>query len=489
MKVAASIVFSVSSFISLVFMARYVDEAYGMMMWGMSFVTLFNAAMDLSFHAANIKKISEGKDLNKCVSTYLAIRIMISVMMICLVLSSSLLMGCLGINFPEEFWMVTWVFIVYYVLDNLLFVMNGTFIGRLEAGKESVVLAVSYLVRAAFLITFALLGVSAVVLSMGYVIGLVCALIVAYILFRPLKVRLVRPAFFREYVAFIAPLALPGILISVIAYADKILIGASFDEIEVGFYTAAAGVVYSLITLGSVMNSLLLSHMTKLYAEGKKEEARNTLWAAQKYLAVIMLPATAFFLIFGRETAVALFGAGFANSGPILTVLGFNIFLTILTGMFAQVLLSMNRAGPYGRAAAVYALFTLALFSIMIPGGTLDSVAGGVGAATALVAGNFLFVVLLTVIIKRSGASGLYPRIYIHMISAAAVGALLYMIRMYFEPSDIIWLILLAFLSMAVYSLILIAVKEITRKDVAFIKNTLDPRNIYDDLKDELKGT
>ena len=485
MKVAASVVFSVSSFISLIVMARYVGEAYGMMMWGMSLVAMFNTTLDIGFHSVNIKKISEGKDLNKCVSTYLAIRIVISAVMICLLLMSALLIGD---GFPDEFWMVTMVFTLYYVLDNFVLVINGTFIGRLDAGKESLVLTSTYIVRSASLIMFAFLGASAVILSFGYVLGAVCSLAVGYTLFRSLKVKLVRPVFFREYASFVLPLALPSILMSVIAFVDKVLIGAYYGELDVAFYTAATGITFSLVTLGAVMNGLLLSHMTRLNTEGNKDESRNTLWAAQKYLAVIMLPATAFLLVFGSETAVALFGPGFADSGPVLAVLALNIFLAVLIGMFAQVLFSVGRTGLYGKVAVIYAVFTLTLFLILIPGELLGLPAGGVGAAISVVTGNILFVVLLTFVIKRSGSPGLYPRIYIHVLAAVVVGIMLYAVRTYLGPENIIWLIVLAIISVAVYSLILAVVREITKKDIVFIKESLDPRNIYEDLRDEFKG-
>ena len=488
MKVVASAIFSVSSFISLIFMTRYVGEAYGMMMWGMSLVAMINSALDIGFHSANIKKVSEGKDISRCVSTYLAIRAAMSAVTVCAVLSASLLMNHFNGGFPAEFWAVTSVFILYFVLDNFLLVMTGTFIGKMDAGKESAVLTTEYLVRAAFLIVFAVMGASAVILSFGYIAGVAAALIVSFLLFRPLKVRLVRPAFFREYASFAAPLAVPLVLIAVIASVDKVIIGMYHGELEVGFYTAAAGIIYSLVTLGTVMNGLLLSHMSKLNKEGRRDEARKTLWAAQKYLAVLMLPATVFLLMFGNEAAVALFKAGFASSGPVLSVLGLNIYLAVLAGMLSQVLLSMNRTVLYGKSAAVYAVLTLVLFFVLIPGRFFDGPSGAVGAAAALVIGNFVFVVLLVIATRMAGTFSVYPRIYIHVAAALCVFAMLYGIKEYLGPSGILWLVALAFLSVAVYAAMLIAVREITKKDILFIRETVSPKNIYEDLKDEMRG-
>jgi len=487
MKVIASIIFSASSFISLIFMTRYVGEAYGMMMWGMSMVAMVNTALDMGFHSANIKKVSEGKDISRCVSTYLAVRIAISSLMALIVLTISLALSYYSDGFPSEFWMVTWVFILYYVLDNILVVMTGTFIGNMDAGKESIVLTTEYLLRSVSLMIFSVMGSTAVVLSFGYIIGVVCALAVSLFLFRSLKVRLVRPAFFKEYVSFVVPLALPVMLIAVMGYIDKFMIGTYHNELEVGFYAAAAGVIYSFVTLGVVMNGLLLSHMTKLNKEGKRDEARNTLWSAQKYLAVLMLPATAFLLIFGNETAVALFKDGFADSGPVLSVLAVGIFLTVLAGMLAQVLLSAGHNVVFGRSAIVYTVFTIALFFVLIPGYFFDDIGGAVGAALAVVIGSALYLTLLSISAKRKGLFSIYPRLYIHLAAAGIVLAILYCVKEHLSPSGLIPLILLAFLTLALYAVILAIVKEITKDDIRFVRDTLSPKNIYDDLVDEMR--
>jgi len=488
-KIITSIIFSVSSFVSLIFMTRYVGEAYGMMMWGMSLVATFNAALEMGFTSANIKKVSEGMDLGKCVSTYLCIRIVISVLIVGLTLLSSLIISYSNGGFPAEFWMVTGVFVLYYVMENILIVMTGTFIGKMDAGKESAVLATSYLIRSASLIIFAVMSVSAVVLSFGYVIGTACALIVSLVLFRSMKVRIVRPAFFKEYWSFAAPLAVPVILMAVVAHVDKVMIGAFYGELEVGYYTAASGIVYALVTLGTVVNGLLLSHMSRLRNEGREEDARNTLWAAQKYLAVLMLPATVFLLMFGNETAVALFKDGFADSGPVLSLLAAGIYLVILSGMFSQTLFSMNHPASYGRVAIVYAASAILMFIVLIPGKVFGDVYGASGAAMAVLISNLLFVVLLTVTLRHLGGPNIYPRSYIHVAAAATVMGLLYLTKIYLEPSGIIELMLLALMSIAVYGIILVAVREITRKDIKFIKHTLNPKKIYEDLVDEMKNS
>jgi len=200
-----------------------------------------------------------------------------------------------------------------------------------------------------------------------------------------------------------------------------------------------------------------------------------------------MLPATVFLVMFGNETAIMLFGEGFAESGPVLSVLAFNIYIVTLSGLLTYAMLSMNRTKSYGKIATVYAVITMLLFVLIIPGNLSGIASGAVGAATALVAGSFLFVLLLIAATKRLGIPGLYPRTYIHVITATILLILLYHVKSYFVPSGFIPLMLLALMSVAVYTGIILAVKEITKSDIKFIRDTLNPKNIYEDLMDEMR--
>lgn len=52
------------------------------MMWGMSFVAVFNAVSDFGFHTANIKSVAEGRDQNACFPSYFAVKMILTTIMV-----------------------------------------------------------------------------------------------------------------------------------------------------------------------------------------------------------------------------------------------------------------------------------------------------------------------------------------------------------------------------------------------------------------------
>jgi O-antigen/teichoic acid export membrane protein len=294
----------------------------------------------------------------------------------------------------------------------------------------------------------------------------------------------------REYLRFAFPLALPISLIAAIMFVDKAVIGAFWGSMEVGYYAAAYGLFFAFVTVGTLMNTLMLSHMTRLYSKGKTDDMNNTLWTSQRYLAAFLLPVAAFLVIFGNDAAVILFGRDFAESGPIISLLALVIYPMTLGNIMSHVLLSTNRNVSYGRVSMIYAVSVIVMFFLFVPSEMLGIRLFGLGAAGAalsLLIGSLLLFFMVSVILKRTESLRNYPKLILYVIAALAVGAVLYMIREYAHIGGILWFVVLGLLSIIVYMGILIVTREFKRDDFKFIMDTINPKNLYDDIKEEMK--
>lgn len=224
MNAISKIVASGVSFISLMVMTRYVGDQYGIMMWGMSFVAVFNAVSDLGFHTANIKSVAEGRDQNACFSSYFAVKMILTAIMV-VVSVISISISAMGGHVERETLQVVAIFIAYFVVQNLQTVMTGMFDGRIESGKSSLVFMTEYVSRSIILIVLALMQVSVTVLSSAYLAGTLVSLAMTILFFRRPKVTFVRPKYIREYAMFAAPLSVSMVLLSALSYLDKVLVG------------------------------------------------------------------------------------------------------------------------------------------------------------------------------------------------------------------------------------------------------------------------
>lgn len=68
---------------------RYLGaEQYGTITWTLAFLATFNSIADLGFGSAHIKRVSEGYDLNACVSTFAYVKGLLTIAMILVVVLS-----------------------------------------------------------------------------------------------------------------------------------------------------------------------------------------------------------------------------------------------------------------------------------------------------------------------------------------------------------------------------------------------------------------
>ena len=72
-----------ASFVALLFMTRSLGPSdFGILSWAFALMTAVNSISDLGFTSTHIKRISEGKDVNDCVSTYVVIQSVLLVIMV-----------------------------------------------------------------------------------------------------------------------------------------------------------------------------------------------------------------------------------------------------------------------------------------------------------------------------------------------------------------------------------------------------------------------
>ncbi len=87
---------SALSFVGVFFMTRYLGTGdYGTLSWVLALVLSLNAVSDLGFTNAHIKRISEGRDINDCVSTYAAIELILTGAMVVITVMRCGVLGCL----------------------------------------------------------------------------------------------------------------------------------------------------------------------------------------------------------------------------------------------------------------------------------------------------------------------------------------------------------------------------------------------------------
>ncbi len=485
MKMGSNLFASLISFISLMVMTRYVGDEYGTMMWAWAFVAMFNAVSDMGFNLTNVKFIGEGRDRDKCLSTYLCIKLVMAGVMVLLTLASALFSFAYTHSMNEEALMVVLLFTLYYVLWDLQTVVTYTFDGRGENGKASLIFASEFLVRGVILIVLALNEVSAPVLSMGYLIGVCASLSVSVWMLRRTRPHLCRPAYIREYIRFTAPVAVSMLMVTVVEYMDKVIIGFSFDGREVGYYMAAAGIIWTFTNLGRTLNTVVLPQLPRYLREERgSEKVQHIVSTTERYLAILIFPVMVVMLLFGREIAVVFFGSGYEESGDVLSVQCFMLYATIVSALMTQILYATNNTRRYGMCTAIYVAVVLVCFLTLIPNYALGL--GAVGAGLSMTIGYLFQAVILAYIVYKSTGIRFYSRLWRHVVAAVVDIAVLYCIDAVFDISGLFGLILISLFCLGFHWLVCAALGEFSRKDLRYFIDAVNPRNLKESIDEEM---
>lgn len=489
MKAGANILSSALSFVSLMVMTRYVGEQYGVMMWGWAFISMFNAFSDLGFNSANLRYLSDrGDNHNAYFSTFVVIKIILS-LIVAAAGTISVVLSYHSESMDLESMKVCTIFVIYYLLYNIQTALTVSYDGRMENGKSSIILTVEYTIRSIILIVLALINVDPSTLSTAYLFGIIASVAASIVFLRHTGLTIVRPVFVKKYAAFAAPLAFSIMAIAIIEYLDKVMIGMYRGSLEVGYYTAAAGVMGAFTVLGTSLNNVLLPHLSK-EARDDKNHTEHTLWMTEKYISILLLPVLVFLMVLGEPIAVVLFGSGYAGSGNILSIQSIHIYVFIFTGLMAQILYSIDRSSVYMKASLIFVVVSLVGFITLIPDSFMGiemAGLGGVGAASALASAYTVFAIVLIYLVKKDLGYTLSPGLWKVFVSAAAGGLFLLTLNRMFGLEGLIQLAIAGLVSEGVFICVLWLTRGIGRDDISFMKSALSIRNLKESVTEEWK--
>ncbi len=489
MKALTSAMGSIFAFVSLMIMTRYVGDEYGLMMWGWALIGTFNTLTDLGFSAAHIKAVSQGNNQNVCMSTYLTIKVILCTLLCAITAFYLILFNTEDLS-GERMWILL-SFLGYYLVYDFTWVLITTFDGRLDAGRSSVIQTVDAFVKALFLALFAIFGASASLLSTAYLIGIISSLIVAIWMARGLGLKIVRPELMRVYADFAKPLAVGTTLVLCVSLVDKLVIEYFCGSLDVGYYTSAMGLVYAATALGLALNNVLLPKFSELVKNKDVEKIEEVLWSSQRYISMALIPCVIFVFVFGNEIALMLLGASYIGAGDALSILAITIYLNILIGIMTQLLYSTNNTKEYRNATIIYASLTMGLFLLLTPesiGGIKLAGLGITGTSLGMSIGCFIFLLILLLLVKRtSGIVPIFKDVYKHIIAGVLALTFTYFMQYYLDPQGLFTLILIGLASIAFYLCILFIVRGLTKQDILFVLDSVNPKGIYDSAMEERK--
>jgi O-antigen/teichoic acid export membrane protein len=487
------IVSSILSLVGLFFMMHYLGEdSYGSLIWLLSTLGTLNAVADLGFGSAHIKRVSEGMDENDCISTFIAIKLVLTGFMVIFVFASLLLWtNVMGGSLSPGAWGFVILFVLYYVMYDIASIATVTFTARMETTKSQLVVLVDPLIRIPLIIFISINHMTSNDLAYAYVLAALGVLLVSIFLLRRDKLHWKRPTLFNSYLKFTLPIALISVAGVVAFNLDKILIGY-FDSLgSVGIYTAAQTLLGTFGVVGIAVATLAFPSFSKFHTDGDIESIRRMTHAAERYIAMIGIPVVTLIILFPTEVYTALFPNANFSGGEAMRFLAIAMMLTLLNQVHTSQILGVNRPDISAKISWLTFIVNVLLLLLFIPKELFGVKMLGMSYTGAAIAGALtaLFTFFsVRLVVKNLTGTGTNPRIFRHIIAGIVTGGALEALNLVFPLSGIFRLILFAAVTLLVFFAVLTALKEFTRADIVYFLDLLSPSKMYSYMGDEMKN-
>jgi O-antigen/teichoic acid export membrane protein len=172
---------------------------------------------------------------------------------------------------------------------------------------------------------------------------------------------------FKNIFALTLPFYAMHIFMDAYKRIDVVLLSFLKGDAHVGWYNAAAILVLRLVFLPSAISGAIFPVMTRLVADGKKQEAEDAYRNGLFILLLLACPISIGFYFFAEPIILLIYDEGFFRAIDVLKLLSLTIPMTFLTFHMQNALFSFGKEKIVTKVIASYTVLSVLLNLILIP--------------------------------------------------------------------------------------------------------------------------
>jgi O-antigen/teichoic acid export membrane protein len=483
---------AVLALVGLIFTTRYLGpEINGQVSWALALVTTFNSISDFGFAAAHIKRISEGKDIDDCVSTYTSLKLLLTVGMVIGTSAYVLIWRALDPSaMTDNDLDVITLIILYCVFYNVSSIFWVTYEGRMEAVKSQLVALAEPASRTPLMIFVAVGGYGSIDLAFTYVVGGIAMSVIGIILIRRENIHWKRPTMFRNYWVYALPISLITVFGTVSWNLDKLVIEAFGTPTDVAFFSQPQTLLGVLGFVGIAVTTLTFPAFSRLHAEGDFETIRTITHQAERYISMIALPVAIVIVLFPTETVVTFFGPAYLPAAEPMRILAIGTYISLLSSAYTPQIGGINRPDISAKLVGFALVLNAVLLLILVPselGGVQMLGLGVVGASIANALVALVFLIIVRDIVYRLTHTKSNPRILLHLLAGGLSAVVLYLLTFIYPVNQWYDLFIYGLIELPVFFGFMALFKELTKFDIQYFKDIVHPGQMWDYISGEMK--
>jgi O-antigen/teichoic acid export membrane protein len=249
------------------------------------------------------------------------------------------------------------------------------------------------------------------------------------------------------------PIGVGALLIQFSLNFNVVFLGLVKNSLSVGLFSASSKILFFILIFDRVMNNTTFPIISRYYLDGK-EKLSLVLSRLNKLILAIAIPISAGGFILARPLIVFIYGADYEPSSVILRILIWFFFITMLNSLFTSSLIAGKKNKDYVTSIGLGVLANVVLNIILVP------MLGGRGTAISLISAELVTLLLLIQKTRPIAQIKIKLSYIIKPITAALVmisGILILQSRLTLIPLIII--------SIIIYSLVMLFIRGIAKKD------------------------
>jgi O-antigen/teichoic acid export membrane protein len=512
-------------YIGLKLAALYLgDEAIGMMAYGFGIIGLLSIIANLGFQGAHIKRVSEGKNLGRCIGTFLTIKIILILCMIGATLGWIYFWTeILREPLVDTSKLILMIALVYYIVQHLIFIPVTTFNAKVQTARTQMgqVVQHPFKLGAIIMVVSAATGFQLKVISdisgtaealsvAYYLVPSIAMLIAVYAIFFYFKYPIKAPTrkYLKSYSKFALPVFLITVSVIIVKHTDKVIIGFFYGPEEVGEYFGVQRISEFAIMLSWALALILFPTFSEMVKKKDLGAARKLMIAAERYIAMAILPVCIVLLLFAYPTIHIMLSDDWIPAAYALSFLAIFVFFISMNRIRTALLQGMDKPGYTARVALVICICNIVLNLLLVPEWNTYSIplfigtrtgamafipTNGVnGAAIATMIAYFVGFLQIRYYTKKfmPGLTFFNPHMRRQLAAALFAASLLLLISLIFFPAFPDWrwyhLVMISGLSLAFFYGALRIFGEFTDRDIKFLRSILNPKEMGRYIKSEL---
>jgi O-antigen/teichoic acid export membrane protein len=482
-------------YVGLFFVARYMGpSALGAIGFGFAYVGIFSFIADLGFGLAHIKRVSEGRDLGKCIGTYLLLKSgLIVAMAISVLVSVYVFRSVLGREFerPENEYII-YVALLTVILGHLSGIASHTFAGKKETAKQNLPELFGKVLEVCLKIVVAIGGFGLIMLAGASAVGTALCLFMAAFLFSGHPIGRPDKGVLKDYWVFALPVMIIVSSNTVTENLDKIMVQLFWSSKELGYYVGAQRIsmifTFLLVSVGMLVFPSISSYHSKNDIHSISRLTHNS----ERYLSLLLLPVGVLLIFFGSEIAVILLGQAFYHSGNILCFLSWAVIIRTISNPYSLQIMGTDKVKWSAILSVVFMVLNVSLNLLLIPNrifGIRLFGLGAYGAALATLIAAFVMNLIYRYLAYKLTATGINWAVFRHLVASGIMALVIYGLLSLIEIESIGILIVvsLGLVGFGVYIVFLFLTRELSRDDLTYLLGLVSIRDMKSYIQEELR--